>query len=114
MDYLEEKFDGTEISHERRFYITSLDPSKVSPKKLLRLIRGHWQVENCLHFVKDRWWDEDRHWTKRPGLASVFASLTNAAISVLRLFPGAEKILRARAEQIQWNPKKALDTLGLK
>jgi len=48
-------------------------------------IRGHWQVENCLHFIKDRWWDEDRHYTKRPGLAESFASLTNAALSVLRL-----------------------------
>ena len=113
VDYREEKFDGTEISHERRFYITSLDPSKVTPKKLLQLIRGHWQVENCLHFVKDRWWEEDRHWTKRPGLAPVFASLTNAAISVLRLFPGTEKIVRARAEQVQWNPKNALKILGL-
>jgi hypothetical protein len=118
VDYLEETFDGEIISQERRYYITSLDPSKVSPKKLMRLIRGHWQVENCLHFIKDRWWDEDRHWTSRPGLAAVFASLTNAAISVLRLFPGEtkeqERILRAKAEQVQWNPKNALTTLGLK
>ena len=67
---------------------------------------GDWQVENCLHFVKDRWWVEDRHWTKRPGLAPVFASLTNAAVSVLRLLSGAEKI--------QWNPKNILKTLELK
>jgi predicted transposase YbfD/YdcC len=118
VDYREETFDGEIISQERRYYIASLDPSKVSPKKLLRLIRGHWQVENCLHFIKDRWWDEDRHWTSRPGLAAVFASLTNAAISVLRLFPGEtkeqERILRAKAEQVQWNPKNVLNTLGFK
>jgi predicted transposase YbfD/YdcC len=118
IDYLEQKFDGEIISHERRYYITSLDPSKVSPKKLMRLIRGHWQVENCLHFIKDRWWNEDRHWTSRPGLATVFASLTNAATSVLRLFPAEtkeqEEILRAKAEQVQWNPTGALNTLGLK
>jgi predicted transposase YbfD/YdcC len=114
VDYLEQKFDGEVLLHERRYYITSLDPAKVSPQKLLRLIRGHWQVENRLHFVKDRWWDEDRHWTSRPGLAPVFASLTNAAISVLRLFPGKEKILRAKAEKIQWNPNNALKTIGLK
>ena len=94
--------------------LCSLDPAKVSPEKLLQLIRGHWQIENSLHFVKDRWCDEDRHWTKRPGLAPVLASLTNAAISVLRLFPGSEKILRAKAENVQWNPDIAINTLGLK
>jgi predicted transposase YbfD/YdcC len=86
----------------------------VSPQKLLRLIRGHWQIENSLHFIRDRWWDEDRHWTSRPGLARVFVSLTNAAVSVVRLLPGAEKILRAKAQNIQWNPKNALKILGLK
>jgi predicted transposase YbfD/YdcC len=114
VDYREEKFDGTLVFRERRFYVTSLDPAKVSPQKLLRLIRGHWQVENSLHFIKDRWWDEDRHWTSRPRLARVFASLANAAISVLRLLPGAEKILRAKAQNIQWNPKNAFNVLGLK
>jgi predicted transposase YbfD/YdcC len=118
VDYLEETFDGKIVNKEHRYYITSLDPAKVSPKKLMRLIRGHWQVENCLHFIKDRWWNEDRHWTSRPGLASVFASLTNAATSVLRLFPAEtkeqEEILRAKAQQVQWNPANALNTLGLK
>jgi predicted transposase YbfD/YdcC len=114
VDYLEQKFDGEVLFQERRYYITSLDPAKVSPQKLLRLIRGHWQIENSLHFIKDRWWDEDRHWTSRPGLARVFASLTNAAVSVVRLLPGAEKILRAKAQNIQWNPKNAIKILGLK
>jgi predicted transposase YbfD/YdcC len=116
VDYREEKFDGTLVFRERRFYVTSLDPSNVSPQKLSRLIRGHWQIENCLHFIKDRWGDEDRHWTSRPGLAKVFASLTNAAMSVLRLFPETEKSKnqRARALKIQGNPKNALKILGLK
>ena len=78
----------------------------------MRFIRGHWQVENCLHFVKDRWWDEDRHWTKRPGLAAVFASLTNAALSVLRLLPDPEPILRAKTEKFQWNPTPVIKMLG--
>ena len=69
-------------------------------------------VENCLHFIKDRWWDEDRHYTKRPGLAEVFASLTNAALSVLRLIHIAEQPLRATAERTQWRPHTLLHRLG--
>ncbi|HBO45690.1 MAG TPA: hypothetical protein DD670_17540 [Planctomycetaceae bacterium] len=75
-------------------------------------IRGHWQVENCLHFIEDRWWDEDRHYTKRPGLAESFAALTNAALSVLRLIHPPNRPLRATDELIQSAPASALPKFG--
>ena len=37
-----------------------------------------------LHLLKDRWWDEDKHYLKRPGLGETFAVLRNAALSVLK------------------------------
>ncbi len=48
------------VRSETRYLITSLSPDQVSPKRLMDLVRGHWSVENGLHFIKDRWWDEDR------------------------------------------------------
>jgi hypothetical protein len=75
-------------------------------------IRDHWQIENCLHFTKDRWWDEDRHHTRRPGLSEVFASLNNAALGVLRLLKNQFEPLRACADKLQWKPAKALSLLG--
>jgi hypothetical protein len=97
---------------ESRYFATSLDPASVTAAGLQSYVREHWQVENCLHFVKDRWWDEDRHYTKRPGLAEVFAALTNAALSVLRLIHEVGQPLRATAEAIQWYPVAALCRLG--
>ena len=104
--------DGILLLHESRYFITSLDPGTVTSAELHAYIRGHWQVENCLHFVKDRWWDEDRHYTKRPGLAESFASLTNAALSVLRLIHPLALPLRATAESVQWRPLPVLCRLG--
>ena len=104
--------EGEILSRESRYFVTSIDPASVTASELQSHIRGHWQVENCLHFVKDRWWDEDRHYTKRPGLAEVFASLTNAALSVLRLIHAAGQPLRAAAEAIQWSPLCVLLRLG--
>lgn len=105
---------GEVLSQESRYFTTSLDPGTVTPSRLQSHVRGHWQVENCLHFVKDRWWDEDRHYTKRPGLAEVFAALTNAALSVLRLLHLVEQPLRAAAETIQWRPHSLLTRLGFR
>jgi predicted transposase YbfD/YdcC len=104
--------DGRLLLHESRYFLTSLDPASVTARELQSYVRDHWQVENCLHFIKDRWWDEDRHYTKRPGLAESFASLTNAALSVLRLLHPPGRPLRATAESIQWYPVPSLLRLG--
>jgi hypothetical protein len=107
--------DGTLLLHDSRYFITSRDPGTISASELHLFIRGHWQVENCLHFTKDRWWDEDRHYTKRPGLAESFASLTNAALNVVRLIHPQAPLdlpLRATAESVQWCPLPILRRLG--
>lgn len=103
---------GAVRSCESRYFATSLDPGGVTPRGLQGYVRDHWQVENCLHFSKDRWWDEDRHYTKRPGLAEVFAALTNAALAVLRLIQVTAEPLRATADATQWFPLRALMRLG--
>lgn len=104
--------EGKILLHESRYFVTSLDPDVVTSPELHSYVRGHWQVENCLHFVKDRWWDEDRHYTKRPGLAECFASMTNAALAVLRLIHPPGQPLRATAEAVQWCPAPTLLRLG--
>lgn len=106
--------DGAILSCESRYFITSLAPESVTYSELYDYIHGHWEVENCLHFIKDRWWDEDRHYTKRPGLAEAIASLTNAALTVLRLLCPPDRPLRATAEVVQWGPKSILPQLGFR
>lgn len=98
---------------ETRYFVTSLDPATVTPQQLLQYVRHHWQVENCLHFVKDRWWDEDRHWQRRPGLADRWAAMTNAALARLELaVKHHPQPIRALADSLCWHPIKALNVLG--
>jgi predicted transposase YbfD/YdcC len=100
--------DGQVQLADTRYFLTSLDPDTVTAQDLLRAVRGHWQIENSLFFVKDRWWDEDRHWTRRPGVAEWLTQLTTAATTVLRARGPHHLPLRGRADEIAWNP-----TLGL-
>lgn len=103
--------DGQIVSHDVRYYITSLDPDQVSAADLLRYVRGHWQIENSLHFLKDRWWDEDRHHTNRPGLSAVLAAMNNIALSVHRLRSAPDQPVRASADHLAWNSRHALKLL---
>ncbi len=38
---------------ETRFFLTNLPPDKATPRRLLTLVRGHWTIENRLHYVRD-------------------------------------------------------------
>jgi predicted transposase YbfD/YdcC len=105
--------DGRVLLHDTRYFLTSLDPGQVRADQLLAMVRAHWQIENSLFFVKDRWWDEDRHWTRRPGVADWLTQLTTAALTVLRACTVADEPLRARADRIAWNPARGLALLGL-
>lgn len=104
----------TQVLFETRYFVSNLDPDQVTPADLMSYIRGHWQVENCLHFIKDRWWDEDRHYSCRPGLANSLAALVNMALTLLRLSEQfAEKLpMRARADQLSWQPEQALAVIN--
>lgn len=104
---------GQEVSRDVRYFVSSLDPAQVTPSQMLGWVRGHWSIENNLHFVKDRWWDEDRHWLRRPGLAERMATLTSSALSLLHLMTaitGAS--LRGQADQFCWNPQALLQLTG--
>ena len=104
--------DGLLESREIRYFLTSLDPGEVTPRDLQKFVRDHWQVETSLHCVKDRWWEEDRHYLERPNLGSVWIALTNAALSVLRLLQVPGEPLTQTAENFHYSPRKALHILG--
>ena len=47
--------DGSVESSDSRLFMSSIDPVRITPAELLQTIRDHWQVENCLHWQKDRY-----------------------------------------------------------
>lgn len=103
---------GVVLTHDVRYFIASLDPDHVTAAELLQRVRQHWRLENGLHFLKDRWWDEDRHHTRRRGLSACLAALNNAALSIHRLRSDPTIPLRAAADYIAWNPALGLAILN--
>jgi len=102
--------DGTLHSRDTRFFITSLKLDEVSSGALLQKTRDHWQVENNLHWMKDRFWEEDKHYIKWSG--KVFITLTNMAVSLLYSMQSANDSIRATAEDMQFEPQRMLQILG--
>ena len=56
-----------------------------SPATLAAWIRGHWEIENKLHWVRDVTYQEDKSLVRTASAPRVMASLRNLAIGLLRL-----------------------------
>jgi predicted transposase YbfD/YdcC len=79
---------------ETVYAITDLRPHQAQPEQLAGWIRGHWQIENSLHWVRDVIYAEDLSQVRTGHAPQVMASLRNFAISAHRL-AGASNIAAA-------------------
>jgi hypothetical protein len=89
------RLDGSAPRTETVYGLTSHGgTNQKAAERLLGLVRGHWTIENRLHWVRDVVFDEDRSQIRKGNGPRVMATLRNLAISVLRL-AGASSIAKA-------------------
>lgn len=98
------------VSGEVRYAITNLG-EEVKPEQLLGHIRGHWAIENRLHWVRDVTFGEDGSQVRKGSAPEVMAALRNAVIGILR--QGGWTNIAAGLRHYAWNQSKALALLGL-
>jgi len=93
---------STEVS----YLITSLTPEAASPARVLALMRGHWGIENRLHWVRDVTFDEDRSQVRTRAAPQVMAALRNTVIGILHV-SGVQNIAAA-LRTLAAKPRRAL------
>ena len=71
-------------SQETAYAITSLSPAKARAPELLQVWRGHWAIENKLHWVRDVTMDEDRCQIRSGAAPQAMAACRNLVIGLLR------------------------------
>jgi hypothetical protein len=69
---------------EVSYAITSLGPEQASAARRLRLLRGHWGIENRAHWVRDVTFDEDRCPIRSGAAPQAVAACRNPAIALVR------------------------------
>ncbi|GAA2197073.1 ISAs1 family transposase [Sinomonas flava] len=89
--------------------ITSAGHRQAPPETLAPWIRGHWGIENRLHWVRDVTYDEDRSQIRTGSAPQVMVTLRNTAISLLRL-TGTSNIAKALRHHAR-HPGKAIEHL---
>lgn len=69
---------------QRRYYLTSHDPRKLGAARLLDLVRGHWGVENKLHWCLDVSFNEDQRRLRKGHGAQNFSRICRLALNLLK------------------------------
>jgi len=96
-------------SRETVYAVTSLTAVQASPAELAAIIRGHWMIEDRLHWVRDMDFDEDRSQIRTGSSPRVMASLRNLVLTILRL-AGAISIAAALRHHAR-RPDRPLRTI---
>lgn len=71
-------YHGRTLSCEERYGITSAPASVLPARRLLAVVRGHWQIENGLHYRRDVTLGEDASQVRTGQAPQILACLNNA------------------------------------
>jgi predicted transposase YbfD/YdcC len=94
------------------FIITSLDAREAAPHHLAGYVRGHWTIENKVHWVRDVTFGEDASRVRTGPRPRVMATLRNLAIGLIR--QAGYNQIAATIRKIKYDTSLLLAILGLK
>ena len=95
-------------SVEVRYYISSLESDA---ERILASVRGHWSVENSLHWTLDIAFSEDQNRVRKDHAPENLAVLRHMALNLLKQEKTAKGGIKAKRLQCGWNEKYLLKVL---
>ena len=100
-----------QTTSEWQYAITSQSAAQAGPAQLQALWRGHWQIENGLHWVRDVTLGEDACHIRVGHAPKNMAAVRNCVLNVLRLAHYSN--IASACRSFAWHPKEALALLGI-
>ncbi len=85
---------------ERRYYLSSL---RVDVEKFARAVRGHWAIENSLHWVLDVQCGEDRSRARAGHAAANLATLRRLALNLLKQDRTKKRGIKGKQLNASWD-----------
>jgi predicted transposase YbfD/YdcC len=90
-----------------RYYISSLLPTA---RKMSQIVRGHWGIENGLHWVLDVAFGEDLNRARQNNAQANLGVLRRVALSMIKNTPDLKGSVKSKRQQAGWD-EKILETI---
>lgn len=98
------------ISIERRYYLSSLP---LDIEQFARAVRGHWGIENKLHWVMDVRFGEDQSRARQGHAAENLATLRRLALNLLKSEKTKKRGIRGKQNNASWDHAYLLKLLSI-
>ena len=102
---------ATSRSVEVVHLVCSLPMTDAQPETVAAWVRGHWGIENQLHWIRDVVFDEDRHQLRTRNGPEIMAALRNLAISLIQLTYSTQTAIASTTRPLSRHPKQAIKPL---
>jgi predicted transposase YbfD/YdcC len=97
-------------STERRYYLSSLP---LDIERFARAVRGHWGIENKVHWVMDVRFGEDQSRARNGHAAENLATLRRLALNLLKSEKTKKRGIRGKQNNASWDHAYLLKLLGI-
>jgi predicted transposase YbfD/YdcC len=101
---------GQAVTVERRYFISSLT---ADAKQVLRAVRGHWGIENSLHWVLDVAFREDGCRTRTGHAPENLATLRHIAVNLLKQERSCKLGIKSKRLKAGWDESYMLKVLNI-
>ena len=99
---------GKEKTVERRYFISSLEANAESA---LKAVRGHWAIENQLHWCLDIGFREDTCRVREAKSAENLATLRHIGINLLKQEKSCKRAIEGKRKKAGWDESYLLKVL---
>lgn len=99
-----------QVTVERRFYICSIGPEA---REFARAVRGHWAIENSLHWCLDVSFAEDQCRVRTGYAAENLALLRHIALNILKGETTKKRGIKGKQKVAGWNHSYLLTLLAI-
>ena len=103
-----EHVEGERVTRATRYYLSS---AHLTPERFARAVRGHWAIENSLHWVLDVSFDEDRARNRADNGPENLAILRRLTLNVLRT-ARPKLAIRRKRKRAGWSDDFAKSIIG--